>query len=91
MDSFIYLSAFVRAVEVRNFSEAGQQLSMCALAIARAIARLNDRYRIRPFRRSTHSIVFTHVFRLFRLYLRLSGRVDPSIAIVRAAAKGHGK
>jgi DNA-binding transcriptional LysR family regulator len=89
MDSFIHLIAFVRAVEARNFT--GQQLSMCTLAIGRAIARLNDRHGARRFHRSTRSIVFTHVGVLSRSYLRLSMRVDASIATLRAAAKDYGK
>jgi DNA-binding transcriptional LysR family regulator len=87
MDSFIHLIAFVRAVEARNFTEAGQQFSMCTSAIGRAIARLTDRHGARLFHRSNRSSVFTHVGVLSRSCLRLSRRVEASITTLRAAAK----
>jgi DNA-binding transcriptional LysR family regulator len=91
MDSFIYLSAFVRAVEARNFTEAVQQLGMCASAIGRALARRDKRHGMRFFRHDSKSSVFPHVVVLFRPFLRLSRRVDASISTFWTAARGHGK
>jgi len=91
MDSFIYLSAFVRAAEARNFTEAIRQLGMCASAIGRALARPEKRRGIRFFRCDSKSSVFPHVVELFRQFLRLFRRVDASISTFWTAARGHGK
>lgn len=91
MDSFIYLSAFVRAVEARNFTEAAQQLSMCASAIGRALARPENRRGIRFSPRDSKGSVFPHVAVLLRPLLRLSRRVDASISTFWTTARGQGK
>src|ERR1700761_6989269 len=65
MDSFSALNAFVRAAEVRSFTDAGRQLSLSSSAVAKAVARPEARHGVRLFHRSTRSITLTqegHVF-----------------------------
>src|SRR5260221_3513288 len=65
MDSLSALSAFVRAAEVRSFTDAGRQLSLSSSAIGKAVARLEERLGVRLFHRSTRSIALTQEGKLF--------------------------
>src|SRR5260370_34736185 len=65
MDSLSALSAFVRAAEVRSFTDAGRQLSLSSSAIGKAGARVDERHGGRLFHRSTRSITLTHECKLF--------------------------
>lgn len=59
MDHFGALGAFVRAAEVRSFTEAGRKLGISASALGKAVARLEEDLGIRLFHRSTRAITLT--------------------------------
>jgi DNA-binding transcriptional LysR family regulator len=65
MDSLSALSAFVRAAEVRSFTDAGRQLSLSSSAIGKAISRLEEHHGVRLFHRSTRSITLTQEGKVF--------------------------
>ncbi|WP_394827667.1 LysR family transcriptional regulator [Pendulispora albinea] len=65
MDSLGALNAFVQAAEARSFTEAGRQLGVSSSAIGKAIARLEERLRVRLFHRSTRTITLTPEGALF--------------------------
>jgi len=65
MDRFGALNVFVRAAEVRSFTDAGRQLGMSSSAVGKAVARLEDRLGVRLFHRSTRSIAVTQEGKLF--------------------------
>ena len=65
MDNLASISAFVRAAETRNFSEAARQLGMSSSAIGKAVSRLEDRLGVRLFHRSTRSATLTAEGQLF--------------------------
>ncbi|WP_429337733.1 LysR family transcriptional regulator [Paraburkholderia atlantica] len=60
MDTLGTLSIFVHAAETRNFTRTAQRLGLSASAIAKSIARLEDRMGIRLFHRSTRNVMLTH-------------------------------
>jgi DNA-binding transcriptional LysR family regulator len=91
VDSLSALSAFVRAAEARNFTDAGRQLSVSASAVAKAISRLEGRLGVRLFHRSTRSVSLTQEGRLF---LESSRRIFAEISTVElefAQTKGTPK
>ena len=53
------LIAFVRAVEARSFSGAARTLSTSPSAVSKSVARLEARFGVRLFRRSTRSLTLT--------------------------------
>src|SRR6202034_1132471 len=53
------LNAFVRAAEARSFTVAGRQLGVSSSAIGKAVARMEERLRVRLLHRSTRSITLT--------------------------------
>jgi DNA-binding transcriptional LysR family regulator len=59
MDSLGSLNAFVRAAEARSFTVAGRQLGVSSSAIGKAVARMEERLRVRLLHRSTRSITLT--------------------------------
>jgi DNA-binding transcriptional LysR family regulator len=59
LDSLSALKVFAKAAEMRSFTEAGQQLSLSASAVGKAVARLEERLSVRLFHRSTRSITLT--------------------------------
>ncbi|PLP99594.1 LysR family transcriptional regulator [Cupriavidus pauculus] len=65
MDKLGSVDAFVKAAEVRNFSEAGRQLGISASAVGKAISRLEERLGVRLFHRSTRSVTLTPEGQLF--------------------------
>jgi DNA-binding transcriptional LysR family regulator len=65
MDSLGALNIFVRAAEIRSFTDAGRQLGISSSAVGKAVARLEDRLGVRLFHRSTRSIALTEEGRLF--------------------------
>jgi DNA-binding transcriptional LysR family regulator len=65
VDNLSALSAFVRAAEVRSFTDAGRQMNLSSSAIGKAIARLEERHGVRLFHRSTRSITLTQEGKLF--------------------------
>ncbi|WP_354679258.1 LysR family transcriptional regulator [Cupriavidus plantarum] len=65
MDKLGSVDAFVKAAEMRNFSEVGRQLGISASAVGKAISRLEQRLGVRLFHRSTRSITLTPEGQLF--------------------------
>ncbi|QET05287.1 LysR family transcriptional regulator [Cupriavidus pauculus] len=65
MDKLGSVDAFVKAAEIRNFSEVGRQLGISASAVGKAISRLEQRLGVRLFHRSTRSITLTPEGQLF--------------------------
>jgi DNA-binding transcriptional LysR family regulator len=65
MDRLCALNVFVRAAEVRSFTDAGRQLGLSSSAVGKAVARLEDRLGVRLFHRSTRSIAVTQEGKLF--------------------------
>lgn len=53
------LIAFVRAVEAQSFSGAARTLNTSASAVSKSVARLEARFGVRLFRRSTRSLTLT--------------------------------
>jgi len=92
MDSLSALSAFVRAAEVRSFTDAGRQLSLSSSAIGKAVARLEERHGVRLFHRSTRSITLTQEGKLFlescrRIFSEIKN-VELEFAQTKGAPKG---
>ncbi|MDH4612432.1 LysR family transcriptional regulator [Pseudomonas sp. BN102] len=65
MDSLSGISMFVQVAETRSFTEAGRQLGVSSSAVGKAIARMEERLRVRLFHRSTRSITLTAEGTLF--------------------------
>ncbi|KJK18135.1 LysR family transcriptional regulator [Burkholderiaceae bacterium 16] len=65
MDKLGSVDAFVKAAEIRNFSEVGRQLGISSSAVGKAISRLEERLGVRLFHRSTRSITLTPEGQLF--------------------------
>ncbi|WP_457587050.1 LysR family transcriptional regulator [Ensifer canadensis] len=65
MDSLGALNAFVQAADARSFTEAAAQLGVSPSAVGKAIARLEERLRVRLFHRSTRSVTLTPEGALF--------------------------
>ena len=65
MDKLGSVDAFVKAAEIRNFSEVGRQLGISSSAVGKAISRLEQRLGVRLFHRSTRSITLTPEGQLF--------------------------
>lgn len=59
MDSMSGISMFVQVAETRSFTAAGRQLGVSSSAVGKAIARMEERLRVRLFNRSTRSITLT--------------------------------
>ncbi len=59
MDSMSGISMFVQVAETRSFTAAGRQLGVSSSAVGKAIARMEERLRVRLFHRSTRSITLT--------------------------------
>ncbi|MHC8380931.1 LysR family transcriptional regulator [Pseudomonas sp. LB3P14] len=59
MDSLSSISMFVQVAETRSFTEAGRQLGVSSSAVGKAIARMEERLRVRLFHRSTRSVTLT--------------------------------
>jgi DNA-binding transcriptional LysR family regulator len=70
MDSLGSLTAFVRAAETRSFTVAGRQLGVSSSAIGKAVARMEERLRVRLLHRSTRSITLTAEGALFLEHCR---------------------
>src|ERR1700757_1202214 len=70
MDSLGALNAFVRAAEARSFTVAGRQLGVSSSAIGKAVARMEERLRVRLLHRSTRSITLTAEGALFLEHCR---------------------
>jgi DNA-binding transcriptional LysR family regulator len=65
MDNLGGIAMFVQVSETRSFTEAGRQLGVSASAVGKAIARMEERLRVRLFHRSTRSITLTAEGALF--------------------------
>jgi DNA-binding transcriptional LysR family regulator len=65
MDRLSALTAFVRAAELRSFTDAGRQLRLSSSAIGKAISRLEERHGVRLFHRNTRSVTLTQEGQIF--------------------------
>ncbi|KAA0075910.1 LysR family transcriptional regulator [Tardiphaga sp. P9-11] len=65
MDSISALTVFVRAAELRNFTDVARQLNLSSSAIGKAISRLEERHGVRLFHRSTRTVTLTQEGRFF--------------------------
>lgn len=59
MDSFNWILVFVQVADAGSFTAAGQQLGVSASAVGKTVARLEARYGVQLFRRSTRSLKLT--------------------------------
>ncbi|AXI61008.1 LysR family transcriptional regulator [Pseudomonas kribbensis] len=59
MDSLTALNVFVSVAETRSFVASGRLLGVSASAIGKSIARLEERFGVRLFNRSTRSVTLT--------------------------------
>jgi len=59
LDQTLGLNAFVRAVEAHSFSGAARALNTSPSAISKSVARLEARFGVRLFQRSTRSLTLT--------------------------------
>lgn len=92
MDKFGSVSAFVRAAETRNFSEAGRQIGVSSSAIGKAISRLENRLGVRLFHRSTRSITLTPEGQLFlNRCQRILEEIDAAEAELAAGTSPRGQ
>jgi DNA-binding transcriptional LysR family regulator len=92
VDNLSALSAFMRAAETRNFTDAGRQLGLSASAVSKAVSRLEERLGVRLFHRSTRSIALTQEGRLFlescrRIFFEID-RVELEFAQTKGTPKG---
>ncbi|MEK1889634.1 MAG: LysR family transcriptional regulator [Phyllobacterium sp.] len=65
MDSLGSLHVFVQAAETRSFTLAGRHLRVSSSAVGKAVARLESRFGVRLFHRSTRTITLTPEGALF--------------------------
>ena len=65
MDRLAAMDAFIRVVDAGSFSGAASQLHMGQSAVSKAIARLEERIRVRLLLRSTHGLTPTEAGRIF--------------------------
>ena len=59
MDNLGEILAFVRAAEARNFTKAARQLGMTPSGVSKAIARLENRFKVRLLHRTSRSVTMT--------------------------------
>ncbi|MGB0843268.1 MAG: LysR family transcriptional regulator, partial [Alphaproteobacteria bacterium] len=65
MDNLLGLRAFVRVVELGNFSEAGRQLGMAPSSVSRQISQLEDDLAVQLFNRTTRKVSLTEAGKLY--------------------------
>ncbi|SIO63296.1 DNA-binding transcriptional regulator, LysR family [Bradyrhizobium erythrophlei] len=93
MDSLSALNAFVRAAELRSFTDAGRELRLSSSAIGKAISRLEQRHGVRLFHRSTRFITLTQEGQLFlescrRIFSEIE-TLEKEFAQTRSTPKGR--
>ncbi len=93
LDNLSSLKIFSRAAETRSFTEAGNQLSLSASAVGKAIARLEQRLGVRLFHRSTRSIQLTEEGLQFldgcrRIFDEMEA-MEAGLALTRSAPHGR--
>jgi DNA-binding transcriptional LysR family regulator len=59
MESFSALKVFAQTAEAGSFVGAGRRIGLSASAVGKSIARLEERFGVRLFHRSTHSVTLT--------------------------------
>lgn len=92
MDRLGSVDAFVRAAELRNFSEVGRQLGISSSAVGKAISRLEERLGVRLFHRSTRSITLTPEGQLFlSRCLRIVDELEAAESELSAASSPKGQ
>lgn len=81
MDSLNALTIFVSVAETRSFVATGRQMGVSSSAIGKSIARLEQRFGVRLFNRSTRSITLTDEGeRFLQRSLRILGEIDAAEA-----------
>jgi DNA-binding transcriptional LysR family regulator len=65
MDSHSGMTIFVQVAELRSFAAAGQRLGISASAVSKGVARLEQKFGVRLFQRSTRSVSLTAEGALF--------------------------
>jgi DNA-binding transcriptional LysR family regulator len=93
MDSINAFNVFVQVAETRSFVAAGRALGVSASAVGKSILRIEDRFGVRLFHRSTRSVTLTAEGALF---LERSRRILAEISAVeeelaQSAAAPHGR
>jgi DNA-binding transcriptional LysR family regulator len=92
MDRLGSVDAFVKAAELRNFSEVGRQLGISSSAVGKAISRLEQRLGVRLFHRSTRSVTLTPEGQLFlSRCLRVVEELEAAEAELSAASSPKGQ
>jgi DNA-binding transcriptional LysR family regulator len=92
MDRFGSVDAFVKAAELRNFSEVGRQMGISSSAVGKAISRLEQRLGVRLFHRSTRSVTLTPEGQLFlSRCLRVVEELEAAEAELSAASSPKGQ
>lgn len=93
MDAFGEIGVFVRVVEKRSFSRAGDSMGLTASGVSRAITRLEERLGVRLLERTTRSIGLTTdgaaYFERCARILRELEAADSAIAESRGAVRGR--
>jgi DNA-binding transcriptional LysR family regulator len=86
------VDAFVKAAELRNFSEVGRQFGISSSAVGKAISRLEQRLGVRLFHRSTRSVTLTPEGQLFlSRCLRVVEELEAAEAELSAASSPKGQ
>jgi DNA-binding transcriptional LysR family regulator len=92
MDRLGSVDAFVKAAELRNFSEVGRQMGISSSAVGKAISRLEQRLGVRLFHRSTRSVTLTPEGQLFlSRCLRVVEELEAAEAELSAASSPKGQ
>ena len=91
LDQTLGLNAFVRAVEARSFSGAARALNTSPSAISKSVARLEARFGVRLFQRSTRSLTLTREgAAFFERVAPLLRDLDEACDLLRPAATAQG-
>lgn len=81
MDSLSTLNVFVSVAQTRSFVATGRSLGVSASAIGKSIVRLEERFGVRLFNRSTRSVTLTEDgMRFLERSLRILGEIEAAEA-----------
>lgn len=85
------LVAFVRAAEARSFSDAARAMNTSPSAVSKSVARLEARFGVRLFRRSTRNLTLTREgAAYFERVSPLLSALDAASDVLHPAATAHG-
>jgi DNA-binding transcriptional LysR family regulator len=93
MDSLNALSVFASVAETRSFVATGRLTGVSASAIGKSIARLEQRFGVRLFNRSTRSVTLTDEGeRLLERSLRILGEIEAAeVEFSQTSSTPHGR